>query len=112
MKNLMKIALVATCLVLPAQVFADHHMSMEGKDMTNCPAMADMEKMQGEMKNMMDMMSDPTMKERMQAMHDHMGSMMMNMHQMHGGIMGGANDMSAEKCPAGHSCDKKDGHSH
>jgi hypothetical protein len=52
---------------------------------------ADMKKemgtMMGDMRAMMDGTSDPAVKTRMQAMHDRMNAMMVNMQKMHGGMM-------------------------
>jgi len=77
MKNLIKTGLFTVMLTLPVYAYAQE-TAMPQKDMTvMCPMAGDMAalqkdmgRMMGEMGGMMDMMSDPAMKERMQAMHD------------------------------------------
>ena len=49
----------------------------------------DMGAMMKDMSAMMSSTTDPSMKERMQKMHDQMGAMMGNMQKMGGGMMGG-----------------------
>lgn len=52
MKNLIRTILVIAFLALPVQAFADYHIDSKAK--ATCPDIAEMEKMQGEMKDMMD----------------------------------------------------------
>jgi len=62
--------------------------AQQSMDHTSCPMMGNMVEMKSDMQSMMEMTSDPAMKERMQKMHDDMGSMMQHMADMHKGMGG------------------------
>ena len=85
MKKITRLFLFITTLALPTYAQAQDTLVDAGKTM-NCPMMTDMQK---EMGGMMGSMSDPTMKERMQRMHDKMGDMMARMQTMHEGMGAG-----------------------
>ena len=101
MKALMNVCVVSA-LALPVAAFAETDTtpktdtSQKAPAGMNCPMMGDTGAMQKDMgammKDMSAMMSsttDPSMKGRMQKMHDQMGAMMGNMQKMGGGMMGG-----------------------
>lgn len=101
MKNRILTIAVMTCLALPLSVTAQQQ-SMGNMP---CPMMDNMGEMMGDMNSMMQMMSDPAMKERMQKMHDGMGAMMKQMSDMHnnsgGGMMcGDMKEQASEDKPA------------
>jgi len=85
----------------------------------NCPMMESMQKnmgsMMGDMNSMMQMMSDPAMKERMQKIHENMGAMMQQMMAMQknmGGMMQGGNmgGKITNEAPAAAAPEVKDPH--
>ncbi len=63
-------------------------LAQQSMDNMPCPMMESMGEMKSDMQGMMQMMSDPGMKERMQKMHDKMGSMMQQMADMHKSMHG------------------------
>jgi len=89
-------AIFRTCLLLAvaaAPEYAQGDTKQQAAGAMNCPMMADAEMhkqmaaMMTDMRAMMDGISDPAAKARMQRMHQHMGAMMANMQKMHGGMM-------------------------
>lgn len=130
--KIIAIAAAVTVLSLSVSVHAEEHASslpavtaekpagqppMGGS--MNCPMMGDMQQsmgnMMGDMNSMMQMMSDPSMKERMQKMHENMGAMMQQMTDMQkgmGGMMmqGGKTDGKKENAAPTAAPEDKDPH--
>lgn len=94
MKALMNVCIVSAILAFPATASAGADVSQKVPAKMNCPMMGDAGAMQKDMgamiKDMSAMMSstiDPSMKDRMQKMHDQMKAMMSNMQKVGGGMM-------------------------
>lgn len=118
-------AIFRTCLLLAiaaAPVYAQSDTKQHGAAAMNCPMMADgemhkqMAVMMTDMRAMMDGISDPAAKTRMQRMHEHMGAMMANMQKMHGGMMQapttGAGKAAEAPAPSPPAAGKEDHESH
>lgn len=124
--GIMTVATIIAALSLPVAVHANEPVApsqpaqekpMEGM---NCPLMGSMQKnmgmMMGDMDGMMQMMSDPVMKERMQKMHANMGAMMQQMMGMQkgmGGMMmqgGKTDDKPVNDAPAAAAPEANDPH--
>ena len=97
-------AALKACLLLAitaASAFAQTSPNQQSPNAMNCPMMGDqmqkqMSTMMTDMRAMMEGANDPTTRSRMQAMHDRMSAMMVNMQKMHGRMMGPAPDASAK----------------
>ena len=131
MKTTLKTLLIASVFILPINAYAEdgEGMKMDSKMMPQqcikgdmqCPManqmgdmQANMGKMMSNMQGMMEQTKDPTMKEKMQQMHEDMGGMMQHMQQMHeqmGNMQGmmGKQDMTGKKA-TGKSPAKDDNH--
>ena len=94
MNPLRKICLLSAILAFPASGYAQTDTAPKSSNGMNCPMTADMGAMQKNMGGMMADMSamttgmrDPSMKARMEKMHDQMTAMMVNMQKMGGSAM-------------------------
>ena len=98
MKALTLASLLALAITFPGGASAQSEAATKAGTGMHCPMMGDMSAMQkdmgammSDMDGMMKGMSDPSLKARMQKMHDQMAAMMTNMKNMNGGMgmMGG-----------------------
>ena len=107
MKNLLKLCLLSAVLLLPNFAYAQTDAAPKSTTSMNCPMAGNMSGMRQNMGAMMTDMgtmmkntTDPSMKARMQKMHDQMGTMMTQMQQMGGGMMGGNMMQGGQNAPA------------